>query len=81
LHSNLAYALNAAGRTADAISQYQAALRLKPDVAELHCNLAYALNSAGRTNDAISECETALRLKPDLVQAREMLARIRASQP
>jgi tetratricopeptide (TPR) repeat protein len=69
------------GRLNDAIVQYQAALRLAPDSAELHSNLGLALNMAGRTNEAIAECEAALRLKPDLDRTRQLLAKIRATQP
>ena len=68
-------------RLNDAIAQYEAAVRLAPSVAELHGNLGYALSAAGRTREAIAQCELALRLKPDLPRVRELLAKLRATQP
>jgi tetratricopeptide (TPR) repeat protein len=70
------------GRLDDAISHYEAALRLKPDFVEAHYNLAYALLSKpGRMDDVISNFEEALRLKPDLVQVRFNLARALETVP
>jgi tetratricopeptide (TPR) repeat protein len=63
-HNNLGDALRNAGRTPDAIAQYEAALRLKPDYVEAHNNLGDALLSAGRIPEAIAQYEAALSLKP-----------------
>jgi tetratricopeptide (TPR) repeat protein len=68
-HNNLGFALARAGRTSEAIAQYEAALRLMPDYAEAHNNLGNALEGAGRTSEAIAQLEEALRLKPDYVKA------------
>jgi tetratricopeptide (TPR) repeat protein len=72
-HYSLGDALESAGRTSEAIAQYEEALRLKPDYAEAHNNLGSALADAGRTSEAIAQYEEALRLKPDLVEAHNNL--------
>ena len=72
-HNYLGSALADAGRTSEAIAQYQEALRLKPDYAEAHNNLGSALADAGRAPEAIAQYEAALRLKPDLVEAHNNL--------
>jgi Flp pilus assembly protein TadD len=59
------------GRLPDAVAEYQAALRIKPDFAEVHSILGMTLATIpGRLPDAILEYEAALRIKPDLVEAR-----------
>jgi len=63
-HFNLGTALTREGRTADAIAQYEIALRLNPDLPEVHFNLGNALMREGRTADAVAEYEFALRLDP-----------------
>jgi len=72
--NNLGKLLRESGRTREAIGQYLAALRLKPD-AEVHYNLGVALVSAGQTQDAAIEFEEALRLRPDYPEAHINLAR------
>jgi tetratricopeptide (TPR) repeat protein len=73
-HNNLGLALVRAGRTSEAIAQYEAALRLTPDYVEAHNNLGNVLESAGRTPEAIAQLEEALRLKPDYENAHINLA-------
>jgi protein O-mannosyl-transferase len=68
-HYNLGDALGREGRIPEAIDQYEAALRLKPDYIEAHNNLGLALWSAGRIPEAITQLEEALRLKPDFAEA------------
>ena len=69
------------GRLPAAITEYQAALRLDPNLAEAHNNLAYALAQIpGRLSEAIAECETALRIKPDFEPARQLMAQLRTAQ-
>ncbi len=63
-HNNLGNALLAEGRREDAVVQYRAALRLKPDFAEAHNNLGTALVQLGRTDEGSSEYAEAMRLKP-----------------
>jgi tetratricopeptide (TPR) repeat protein len=79
-HNNLANALAQLGRLPEAIGHYEQALRLKPDDVKVHYNLGVALEQAGRVQEAIQHYQQALRLKPDFVEARDALARLRASQ-
>jgi tetratricopeptide (TPR) repeat protein len=54
------------GRLQAASTQFEAALRLKPNYAEAHYNLGLAWSQLpGRLQDAITQFEAALRLKPD----------------
>jgi tetratricopeptide (TPR) repeat protein len=69
-HNNLGVALAKMGRTPEAIAEYQAALRIKPDYAEPHNNWATILSrQPGRMPEAIAEAQEALRLKPDYPEA------------
>ena len=72
-HNNLGNALADAGRGPEAISQYQAALRLEPGYAKAHNNLGIALAEAGRLPEAAAQYEEALRLRPDFAEARNNL--------
>ena len=72
-HYGLGNARFVAGRTADAIAQYEEAIRLKPDDPEVYANLGIALNAAGRAPEAIAAYEEALRLRPDDAQAHNNL--------
>jgi len=69
-HNNLGVALAKDGRTPEAVAEYQAALRIKPDYAEPHNNLATILSrQPGRMPEAIAEAREALRIKPDYPEA------------
>lgn len=59
---NLGFALRAVGRTAEAIAEYQEALRWKPDCVEAHYNVANALLYLGRPEEAIPHYEATIRL-------------------
>ena len=52
----------------EAIVEYQEALRLNPDIAEVHNNLgrAWGANFPGRRDDAIAQLETACACSPIL---------------
>jgi len=82
-HNALAFALDKTGRTAEAIAEFDAALRLAPDNADLHDNLGVTLARAGRTADALAQFETALRLRPDFPTAHCNLgnALVQAGKP
>ena len=78
--------MNTPGRVAEAIPHFQAALRVKPDVAEIHNNLGGALSlTPGRLQEAIQEYGTALRIQPDYPDARYnlevALSKARAAKP
>jgi tetratricopeptide (TPR) repeat protein len=62
------------GHLNDAIVEYEAALRLKPDLAEAHYTLGVAwAHRPERLHDAIMQYEEALRLKPDYAEAHNNL--------
>jgi len=75
-HYNLGTALAPIpGRLPDAIAEFEAALRIRPDYPEAHYNLgnAFAL-MPGRIPDAIVEYEAALQSAPNLAEAHYSLA-------
>ena len=51
-------------RDADAVAEYQEAVRLDPDYADAHADLAYALKSLGQFDQAEHEAQEALRWIP-----------------
>ena len=73
-HNNLGNALGSEGRTAEAIEQFEQALRIEPGFAEAHNNLGNLLNVAGRTEEAIVHYQAALLSKPGDIGARYNLA-------
>ena len=70
---NLGNALAQSGRFAEAIAEYETALRGWPDDAEAHFNLGNALLQTGRSAEAIAQYREALRIKPDFRPAQESL--------
>jgi tetratricopeptide (TPR) repeat protein len=65
VHDSLGNALPEAGRLPEAISEYQASLRIEPNFAEGHYNLGVALaQMPGRLPEAIAEHRAALRKNP-----------------
>lgn len=66
---NLAIALVAAGRPAEALTHYEESLRLAPASADTRYNYALALARLGRPRDAETQYRDALRLKPDHAEA------------
>jgi Flp pilus assembly protein TadD len=68
-HLNLGQALAEAGRPAEAIEHYAAALKLQPHNPAAHNNWANALVDLNRPDEAISHYEEALRLHPNYAEA------------
>jgi len=71
---NLANALAAAGRFAEAGKTYEELLAREPGNPALINNYGVALYKQGRKEDAIVQFRRALEIKPDLKDARESLA-------
>ena len=71
---HLGNALVQAGRTADALTQFDTALQLAPDDAEAHNDLALILTEVGRAGEALPHLEAAVRLKPGVAAAQTNLA-------
>ncbi len=63
--NNLASALNALARHAEAEAAADAALALRGDYVEALLNRARARRGQGRTDDAVADCDAALALRPD----------------
>jgi hypothetical protein len=63
-HTNLGLAYYAQGKTDPAITEFRAALRLRPDFAEAYNDLGVALANRGDTDGAIQAFLNALRAKP-----------------
>jgi tetratricopeptide (TPR) repeat protein len=68
-------AFERAGKPEEAMTAFQAALRLDPNSAEAHLSLGRTEMSAGRFDAAISELQEALRLRPNNDQARRLLSK------
>jgi Flp pilus assembly protein TadD len=63
-HDSLGIVLAKAGRTGEAIREYEAALRLKPDYGYAHNNLGSALEEKGQSEEAIRQYQEAIALEP-----------------
>jgi tetratricopeptide (TPR) repeat protein len=51
---------------AEAITEYQKALKIKPDYAKAHNNLGFALLQKGNVDEAIVHYQQALQINPDI---------------
>jgi Flp pilus assembly protein TadD len=80
-HFNLGKTLFQKGQMDEAITQYQQALEIKPDYAEVCNNLGNALLSKGRADEAVIQYQRALQLKPDAVDVLNNLAWLLATSP
>jgi lipoprotein NlpI len=61
------------GRTDEAISHFEQAIRIKPDYADAHYNLGFSYGALGRYQDAIESYQQAIRIKPDYADAHNNL--------
>lgn len=73
-HGNLGVALDARGRSEEAIAEFQRALELEPADVRSRTNLGIVLDAEGRTAEAIPHFEEALRLRPEDALTHESLA-------
>ena len=72
-HKALGDALLNKGQIDGAISQYQEAIRLKPDDVRARSNLGAALFNGGQIDAAVNQFQEAIRLKPDYPDAHNNL--------
>jgi len=72
-HICLADFLAGTGRTSEAITQYEQALRIEPAWGQAHFNLGVTLARLGRLDEAIGQYEQALRTEPNLAEAHNNL--------
>jgi tetratricopeptide (TPR) repeat protein len=70
---NLGMMLTEAGRLPEAITQFEAAWRLKPDAADAANNLGMALIRCERPAEAIEPLEKAVSVEPDFAEAHNNL--------
>ena len=74
LHDDAAMLDLELGRVSDAVAQFAASARLKPELPSAHFNLGTALSYAGRMDEAAAEFRRALEIRPDYPQAHNNLA-------
>ena len=72
-HNNLGIALDAEGRSEEALRHYYEALRINPKNAKAHNNLGVSLKREGRLEEAIKHFSEALRIKPDYADPHKNL--------
>ncbi len=72
--NNYGLALFRAGRTDEAVAQYQAALAIEPNYPGVHSNLGNALHREGRVAEAIAHYRRAIELEPSYPAAHYNLA-------
>ncbi|MGA7699259.1 MAG: tetratricopeptide repeat protein, partial [Thermoguttaceae bacterium] len=80
-HYNLGVLLASRGSTAEAIAEFQSALKCKPDKANAHYNLAECLERQGNYAEAMASWRAALRLQPNDVDTVDQVAWRLATSP
>ncbi len=80
-HHNLGVAFAGEGRFPEAIKQYQAALQIEPNAANVQTDYGNALAKSGRIPEAIEHYEAALRVLPDSPITHNDLANALAATP
>ncbi len=80
-HHNLGVALAAQGRISQAIQQYQAALEIEPNAANVQTDYGNALAKSGHMPEAIEHYQAALRILPDSPITHNDLANALAATP
>ena len=69
-HENLGVYYARQGKLVDAVFQYSAAVRLRPDDPNVHHDLGTALARQGKNVEAIEQFNEALRLRPQFYEAQ-----------
>ena len=82
-HYNLGTVLtDEPGRLPEAIGEFEAALKIRPDLAEAHNGLGFAFSrTSGRLDDAIAEFQQALQIQPDYAEAHNNLGNLLLRAP
>jgi len=70
IHNSIGMVLTRQGRTANALTEFAAAVQLNPGFAEAQTNVANALAAEGRPAEAIPHYQQAIALKPDYTEPR-----------
>jgi protein O-GlcNAc transferase len=78
--NNLANAMQAQGKTSEAIANYREAIRIQPDYEMAYYNLAKALAERGDAAGAVELYRTAVELDPNHVDAHNNLANLLSGQ-
>ncbi len=79
-HYNMAIALDAVGKTDEAVSHYRSAIRIDPAFPEAHINLGNIFARQGRVHEAVAEYRKALRIDPNQPAAKANLEGLIRSQ-
>jgi tetratricopeptide (TPR) repeat protein len=79
-HYALGEELAFGGQTAEARSEFEEVVRLKPLYAPAHLNLGVALVKQGRLEDAQTEFEEVIRLQPENKVAMNYLSQIHSAK-
>lgn len=74
-HNNLGNLLREEGRLPEAVAHFEAALRVRPDLAKAHYNLANCLRDLKRPAEAVPHYRRAVALDPTHVEALHNLGR------
>ncbi len=72
-HNNFGIALDAEGRSEEALRHYYETLRIKPDHASAHNNLGNVLDAQGQPEEAMRHYYEALRINPKNAKAHNNL--------
>lgn len=81
VHNMLGLGLTAVGRYAEAIAQFETALKLREDYSSARFNLAAALAKTGRTDEAIANLRQILAANPSDAYAKQRLDQLSGLHP
>ncbi|MGK7920759.1 MAG: tetratricopeptide repeat protein [Trichodesmium sp.] len=73
---NEGYKLAEAGKLEEAIKVWQAAIKLKPDLAEAYCQIGIILRNQGYFSEAIQHLKKAIEIQPNYATAHQHLCGI-----